>query len=257
MQEMLSRLEREWGFAGQTRFPVPWMFDDQTMPCSTATGPRAISMRHFFIDFSPLLALRRRLNAELGARIGGELTVGALLLWMMAHQPQFAHVRCGMAVDIPADGASARSVNLVVIRPSDYFSRDAWGGLVRYAREFSRLIHQTRSRQGRAYRMTSRIALLPPRLQWMAVKFNAERTRRTFGSMGVSIIRDAKIFLRPWGISPSTMDSSPSATCGWPPREAERLGPSVSKAIQGASENIPPPSGGRSKAVWSLPTRLT
>ena len=198
MQEMLGRLEAAWGFAEPTRFPQAHTFDHELSQCATDAGPRAISMRNFFADFAPLLALRKQLNDNRPAA-RGEVTVAALLLWALAHQPEFAGLRCGCVVDIPADKRSDRTINLVVIRPADYLGPYSDRGFDRYIARFNELIHRTRNRKTHAYWMTNFLALLPARLHWLAIAINAERTRKTFGSLGLTIIRDAKIFLAPMG----------------------------------------------------------
>ena len=197
IQEMLTRLERRWGVAQDVVYPTPERFVPTMQIAATPGGPRAVSMCNCFLDLSNVLTLRRQLNRSAMSADAPDVTVAALLLWAMGHQPEFFRMRLACTVDVPADDLHARSVSFAGLRPSDYFGKEPAAGLSRYLAEFNRLVGAGRRRKSPAYVATSHMALLPRRLQRFALLINSARARRTFGTLGVSIIKDAKVFLSP------------------------------------------------------------
>jgi hypothetical protein len=183
MQEMMSRLERAWGKAedvtypapGECPHPGPWH----------RPGERPIHHARDFVDFAPLLAARRKLD------VSPRPAVAALLLWHLAKQGGFRDKRFASTVDVPARGDSPRCVDFVVIRPADF------ADLPSFAREFDRQVEACRTRQSATRAAMQTLTLLPPRLALAALKQNAARTNETFGTVGLSILRDAQVFLAP------------------------------------------------------------
>jgi hypothetical protein len=199
LQELVSGLEAAWGTAGPLTFPPP----DEASPymparrCS-APGERPVDEVLTFVDFSPLFELRGRLNARLAASVGGSVTFGALLAWLMNHEPEFAGVRIASTVDVRASGGYERDVDVVPLRPADFVSGPGpWDGLVDFAREFNRLIAHSRTRTSPLRRQLQTAGLLPPWVHARAVYAAPAALDDTFGSMCITIIRDARVFVAP------------------------------------------------------------
>jgi hypothetical protein len=194
LQELSSRLERAWG-AVPVQFPEP---DGELIlaprPCFVP-GEREAYESVSFHDFGPLLALRKKLNAELGPRVDGDITLGCLLLWRLAQEPEFARQKFASTVDIAANGKCERDVDLVSLRPADYSPDEA--GLVAYARAFNDLISSCRLRVSPVRKATQTASLLPAWLHAAILRSSPEVVRDTFGAVGLSVLRDAKVFVAP------------------------------------------------------------
>ena len=116
--------------------------------------------------------------------------MGALLDWFLAHQPEFQGVKFANAVDVPANETKGRGVDLVPIRPADYMDQR---GFAAYLSDFNQLVLDARNRRTRSYRAMRNLAILPPMLAFAALRLNPEAGRSTFGTVGVSIVKSAKV----------------------------------------------------------------
>jgi hypothetical protein len=190
MQELLMRLETAWGTMAGVFFPNDTGTQPKPVPCHAGTKERRLYILTDFVDFSPLVRLRNDLKNRF-AKDGIEaIPLGALFLWCLAHQPEFEGVKFASAIDVPADKTSARSVDLVPIRPGDYMHE---GGFLTYLRDFNRLILDARQARTKSYQAMRNLALLPPVLASAALRLNPGVARSTFGTVGVSIVKDAKV----------------------------------------------------------------
>lgn len=201
LQELVSRLERAWGHAEAVVFPnagtgAPFV---DPRACS-APGERQVDHLITFADFAPVRALRKDLNARFGASIGGEVTFGALLAWLLTREPEFAGVRVASTVDVAASGGYDRDVDVVPLRPADFASGDSndpWGGFVEYVREFNRLIAASRTRTSPLRAGMQTAGLLPAWAHAQAVRADPGALDSTFGTLCITIVRDAKVFVAP------------------------------------------------------------
>jgi len=214
MQEMLTRLEKAWGVSGgasgEMTYPTAAEFEPLAVAkeCSTEghAAPRRIELVTAFLDFSPLLAWRKELLARVGPRVAGEIPVTALLLWLIAGEAELTGTRFGPVAEIPAGETCGREPCFLSIRPAD-FGVAGWSGategataldgLVAYVQAFNEQLQATRQRRSEIYKGLNTLALLPPGLQRKVLKRHPDRTRATFGTVGLSIIKDAKIFIAP------------------------------------------------------------
>ncbi len=199
LQELISRLERAWGLAEPVAFPSAGTGAPFVEPrvCS-APGERPVDHLITFADFSPIMALRKDLNARYGVSIGGEVTFGALLAWLLNREPEFAGVRVASTVDVAASGGYDRDVDVVPLRPADFVSGDdPWGGFVEYAREFNRLLAASRARTSPLRAGMQTAGLLPAWAHAQAVRANPAALDTTFGTLCITIVRDAKVFVAP------------------------------------------------------------
>ncbi len=199
LQDLVTRFERAWGVAEPAVFPDAGTGAPFAGPevCS-APGERTVHHLVAFVDFSPVMALRTHLNARHGAAIGGEMTFGALLAWLLNREPEFAGVRVASTVDVAASGGYERDVDVVPLRPAD-FARgdDPWGGLVEYAREFNRLLALSRARTSPLRQGMQTAGLLPAWAHAAAVRANPGALDDTFGSLCITIVKEGKVFVSP------------------------------------------------------------
>jgi hypothetical protein len=199
LQEMLSGLEQAWGTADDVTFPPP----DPARPfmaprvCSV-DGERAVEETLAFVDFTPVVALRQALNARCAANLRAPATFGAVLAWLLSDEPEFAGVRIASTVDVAASNGYDRDVDVVPLRPADYRTgSDPWRGFPEFVNEFNRLIALSRERTSPLRQALSTAELLPPAVHADAVRSNPAALDDTFGSLCITIIRDAKVFVSP------------------------------------------------------------
>ncbi len=186
LQEMMTRLERSWGSA-EVLFPDPDESATDPRACHLP-GEREVFESTSFHDFTELLAVRKRLSEEAGVNI----PFGCLLLWLLSREPEFAGVKFGSTVDVPAGGKAERDVDLVALRPAEFADLPA------YARVFAAGIAAARTRTSATRADVSTAELLPPWLHRRMLETNSRRVADTFGSVGLSVLKDAKVFVAPF-----------------------------------------------------------
>ncbi len=194
LQDLLSRLERAWGTAAVT-FPAatPGRAFSGPHRCH-ADGERPVELLTTFVDFTPVLELRRALTAQLGC----EVTFGALVAWLFSQEPEFAGVRVASTVDVPASHSYERDVDVVSLRPADYATGPGpWDGLEGFAREFNRLIAACRERTSPVRVGMQTAGHLPAWAHSTLVRSAPAALDETFGTLCVTIIRDARVFVAP------------------------------------------------------------
>jgi hypothetical protein len=191
-QEMLLRLEKAWGVREPVLVPGSAEFEAHTGPRSTP-GRAGIVEVQTFIDFSRLLAWRRRQNEKLSE----PMTFSAAMLWWMARHEKFSGIFMGTTVEIPEGDGLGRRVGVVVVRPGKYFAKA--DGLARYVRNFNRQLALARKRRSEDCKTLDAAARLPAKVAEAVLRFALDRTGRAFGSLGLTIVKDAKIFVAPLG----------------------------------------------------------
>jgi hypothetical protein len=199
LQEVVTGLERAWGRREPVLFPAPdgdRPFMD-ARPCSVA-GERSVEEMLAFVDFSPVLALRERLNARHAAAVGAPMTFGTVLAWLFSLEPEFAGLRIASTVDVRSSGGYERDVDVVPLKPADFAGGgDPWNGIVPFATEFNRLIALSRTRTSPLRRNMQTAGLLPAHIHSEALYSNPAALDDTFGSLCITIIRDASVFVAP------------------------------------------------------------
>jgi hypothetical protein len=203
-QELLGRLERAWGLSEpRPTFPTPESFAAHAPAlrmASAAGAEREVWQAHDFVDFTPLLSLRQNLLERPDVRAGGGITLATLLVWCLAHQPEFAGRKFASMVDVPptTNGRHPRGVHLLTITPSDFFDEPSRGAaMVAYAHEAAHLLGETRARRSHPCVATDTMALLPAGLQLRSIRNHIGLANDTYGTIGLSVIKDAKVFVAP------------------------------------------------------------
>jgi hypothetical protein len=197
VQEILTRLEAAWGVVAPVEYPACGAF------ANACAGPRACSASRdelaevqAFVDFAPLLAWRLRQNAILRDQGREPLPVSAAVTWCLARHPAFRGIRIASTVDVPPVDGLGRGVGVVVIRPADFLDHSD-DGLARYAAAFAREVDLVRRRCSAGSRTLDAAALLAPEVAGTLLRHALTSSDRAFGSMGLSIIKDAKVFGAP------------------------------------------------------------
>jgi hypothetical protein len=151
-----------------------------------------------FVDLSPIVRLRRQLNARHAPQIGGDVTLGAVVAWLISQEPEFQGVRIASTVDVAASAGFERDVDVVSLRAADYATGpDAWSGFVEYGREFNRLVALARTRTSPVRRGMQTAGLIPAWGHATLVRADPASLDRTFGTLCVTIVRDARVFVAP------------------------------------------------------------
>ena len=192
MQEFLSRLETAWGTEPGVVFPTDTGNPPKILPCFASTEERPLHLITDFIDFSAFFRLRNELKTRFAKQGIEAVPVTALFLWCLAHQPEFQGVQFANAVDVPANKTKGRGVDLVPICPADYFDQR---GFAAYVSNFNQLVLDARNRRTISYRAMRNLALLPPVLASAALRLNPDAGCSTFGTVGVSIVKSAKVVM--------------------------------------------------------------
>lgn len=192
IQEVMTRLEATWGFSKDLRYPSPRAFAPYSIPRPCAGRPELAEVTAF-IDFAPLQAWRRLENA----RLPEPMTVCAAILWCLARHGALAGLHMGTSADVRAIDGMGRGVGLIVVRPADYFDRR--DGLAQYVRDFNRELALTRQRASAGWKAIDETALLPTRFAKALLYDGLKRGREGFGSLAVTMVKDARIFGAPIG----------------------------------------------------------
>jgi hypothetical protein len=199
LQDLLDRLERAWGVAESVVFPsaTPGQAFVEPHPCH-APGERPVDQLTTFVDLSPLLVLRQDLNKRYAGHVGGGLTLGTLIAWLLSQEPEFGGVRIASTVDVAASSGYERDVDVVSIRPADYATDERpWGGFIEFAREFNRQIAGARTRTSPVRAGMQTAGLIPAWAHAAVVRSNPAALDDAFGSLCVTIVREARVFIAP------------------------------------------------------------
>ena len=199
LQDLIDRLERAWGTAERVTFPPPGSGRPFVgpHPCH-APGERPIDQLVTFVDFSPVFQLREALNAQYANASGGQVTFGTLIAWLLSQEPEFIGVRIASTVDIAASSGYERDVDVVSLRPADFAKGEApWGGFSDFAGEFNRLVAAARARTGPVREGMQTAGLIPAWAHSTLVRSNPAALDDTFGTLCVTIIREARVFVAP------------------------------------------------------------
>jgi hypothetical protein len=199
LQDLLNRLESRWGVVEATAFPEArgGSAFHGPEPCHVP-GERPVDHLITFVDLSPLVGLRKQLNARHASQTGGAITFGAVLGWLLSQEPEFSGVRIASTVDVRASSGYERDVDVVALRAADYATGEGpWGGFVEYAREFNRLIAAARRRASPVRVGMQTAGLIPAWAHATLVRADPASLDETFGTLCVTIVRDARVFVAP------------------------------------------------------------
>ncbi len=198
MQELLADLKASWGCRGVLPYPEPG--SDAALPEVTYVGNRLFRTR-FFADFSSLLALRKELNAKYESLMEGPVTVAGMILWGLAQHSFFRNSKMLFPVDTEVAGSGnlqEREVSLVFIRAGRYRDRsNPLSGFLNFQKEFNRRLWRTRAGKSESYELLELYSMLHPLFYQIGHRLMSEAMGEFVGSMGISVLRNAEIFIAP------------------------------------------------------------
>jgi len=202
MQEVLKELKKQWGQFEP--FKLPAMNGKShaaanPVLCSSNGGEKGIYHVNAFIDFRPFLMYRKQFIAQYGKKLKNNITIAALLVWELTHNPAFEDMKFAIPVDLPETNRRERSLGFAYIRPGIYFDQHkADGGFLNFQRDFDRHLRATRKRRSVGYQLLESYALAPPFMYRSAFKLIPSAIQEFVGTIGISIIKNAELFISPY-----------------------------------------------------------
>lgn len=195
MQELLADLKRLWGSAGPVVYPAfPGLVSrPETMDCGDG-----VYRARVYIDFTSLLRLRRYLNDHYSAAMNGAASLAGLLMWGLADHPFFREKKMLLPIDAGISPQGERELGLLFIRPGRFLSgTEPLRGYLRFQKEMNRRMRSARNGSGESHEFLSLCTMLHP-FFYHAARFLAPSSLdEIVGTMGISIIRDAEMFISP------------------------------------------------------------
>ena len=194
LQEIHSRLKSDFG-TEEVAFPTKSSEPVFVTACEITGVEPPLALAVGFLDLQILLRERKRLNELNQSKT--EVPLVAVLLWNIVQQPEFRCRRFAIAVDVPSNQQFGRAVDLISIAPESPSGLFTDEELLAFAREFNSLAAAARHRTSPTYRAMEQLAVLPSWLAQCLLKYNRLRTRKVYGSVGLSMLRDASVFVGP------------------------------------------------------------
>ena len=197
MQEILEKLKLEWGTAGEICYPA--LSSTEARPEVIYCGDRIFRAR-LFVNFEPMLALRRTLNKQYSTQMEGPATVAGMIIWGMMQHEYFRENKFLFPVDLtaPDDPAQERELSLVFIRPSKYWHEGReLESFIMFQREFNRMICATRLGRSESYELLELYSMIHPIFYYTARYLMPAASADILGTMGLSILKNAEIFVSP------------------------------------------------------------
>lgn len=195
MQEMLTELKRCWGSAGEVfypalHYPVTLV---ETMDC----GDQIFRTR-LYIDFSRILQLRKWLNKHYLVRMNGTASLAGLMLWGLSRHEAFRDKKMLLPVDAGMSAQGERELGLLFIRPGFYSSAESpLEEFLHFQKEMNLRMHDIRLGRGESHEFLSLCTMLHPFFYHLASVLAPRDLHEIVGSMGLSVIRDAEMFISP------------------------------------------------------------
>ena len=196
MQEFLTQLKKDWGAVGEVKYPSYQTGGVSGMQLKYAGDGTFRAL--FFEDFRPLLAARAYLNKHYSEAMGGSATVAGLLMWGITRHEAFARQKILLPVDAGVlDGE--RKLGLLIIRPRQFAgsNSDAIKDFCDFQREMNWRMEQARSGAGAVSEFLELCAIMHPLFYHLARRLWPRALNEVLGTAGLSILRDAEVFISP------------------------------------------------------------
>ena len=193
MQEALTELKRQWGAAGNVVYPA--MNGTITRPETMYCGDRIFRAR-FYMDFSPLMKIRKYLNANYRNEMNGSASLAGLLMWGLSRHPFFRRMKMLLPVDW-YDSNQERELGLLIIRPGVFDEETPRQSFFRFQREMNRRLAGIRHGNSESLEFLALCTMLHPMFYLLVKKIAPAALSEIVGTMGISIIRDAEVFVSP------------------------------------------------------------
>lgn len=199
MQELLQRLKDQWGCRGKILFPA--LGTPEAKPELTYYGNRLFRAR-IFVDFEPFLKVRSYLNKHYAKWMDGPATVAGMIIWGLAQDPYFRDNKLLFPVDTSAEFNKSRprerELSLIFIRPAQYRNLvKPLSGFLDFQREFNQRVERTRQGISESYELLELYSMIHPLFYQFARYVMPTAFHEFVGTMGISVLRDAEIFISP------------------------------------------------------------
>jgi len=196
MQEFLTKLKQDWGAVGQVKYPPRTTGGVSGMQLKYAGDGTFRAL--FFEDFRPLLAARAYLNRHYAEAMGGSASVAGLLMWGITRHEAFARQKILLPVDAGMlDGE--RQLELLIIRPRQFAHSkgDAVKDFCDFQKEMNLRMLQARNGAGAVSEFLELCAIMHPLFYHLARRLWPRALDEVLGTAGLSILRDAEVFISP------------------------------------------------------------
>ena len=195
MQEVLDDLKRQWGAAGPVVYPA---LNGLVSAPETQNCGDGVYRARVYIDMSPLLRVRKILNERYTTQMNGAASLAGLLMWGLAAHPVFRDRKMLLPIDAGISQSGERELGLLIIRPGIYRSESApLRGFLRFQKEMNRRMADARHGYGESHEFLSLCTMLHPFFYHVANVLAPFSLNEIVGTMGISIIRDAEMFISP------------------------------------------------------------
>ena len=197
MQEFLNKLKLDWGCTGKVIYPALSENSLENMQLRYA-GEGNFRML-FFADFEPLVAVRRYLNDHYLEAMNGPATVAGLIMWGLSRHEAFARRKILLPVDAGIN-EDDRNLGLLMIRPGQFLhpgSKNPLKDYCNFQREMNLRLEQARSGKGAVSEFLELCALMHPFFYHLARRIWPRALDEVLGTVGLSILKDAEIFIAP------------------------------------------------------------
>ena len=196
MQEFLCQLKKDWGEVGPVVYPPSKQnkLSGTQVRYAGEGNFRAL----FFVDFEPLMQIRSFLNRRFREEMGGSATIAGLVMWGLTRHESFARRKILLPVDA-GELNGERLLELMIIRPRQFNSSGCspLEDFCRFQKEVNLRTQQARSGIGAVSEFLELCTLLHPFFYHIASKVWPRALGEVLGTAGLSILRDAEIFLSP------------------------------------------------------------
>ncbi len=197
MQEVLQDLKHQWGTSGDLVFPSP-SHKQQIVPqrCSTGNGREASYCASKFLDFRPLLTVRKKLNKLYANELNGDITIASMLAWGLSHHRIFKNIKFMIPINIEADDGRERTIGFIIIRPRLYCkTNDSKQNFLQFQKSFNQKLQATKARKSENYELYELCATCPIQMNSIVSKLNPKGIAELFGTAAISVIKDAEFFI--------------------------------------------------------------
>jgi len=123
-----------------------------------------------------------------------------MLIWGLAHHRFFRNCKMLFPVDAePQSGNPAeRELSLVFIRADKYIDRkNPLDGFLSFQKEFNQRLWRTRKGESESYELLELYSMIHPVFYRIGQRLMPESMSEFVGSMGLSILRSADVFISP------------------------------------------------------------
>lgn len=196
MQEFLNHLKKDWGEYAPVKYP----------PCSKSifngAQIRYVDESKFralcFVDFKPLLIVRRYLNEHYRDKMDGEASVAGLIMWGLTRHKSYVKQKILLPVDA-GENDGDRNLGFVIIRPRQYAGQGQHiiEDYCRFQKELHRRMELARSGNGAVSEFLALCTMMRPWGYRLARYIWPQGLDEALGTVGLSVLRDAEVFISP------------------------------------------------------------